>query len=152
MSKWHLLHNVLKLKKEKVQKHLGVIGFLTAVGLLSACAPQAMPAPTEVLEVQATMREFEVRLSQTAFPVGSLVRFLITNDGALAHNFVIERQGAVDEPLVADGERAKVEEENLPPGASLTFEWTFTEAGNFQIACHVPGHYEAGMVSPIVVQ
>src|SRR3546814_11220077 len=30
--------------------------------------------------------------------------------------------------------------------------WTFTEAGDLQFACNIPGHYESGMVGNIKFQ
>jgi len=50
---------------------------------------------------------------------------------------------------------AYVEEDELPPGAIQTMDYTFTEpapAGSLELDCHIEGHYEAGMVLPITVQ
>ncbi|MGH2349717.1 MAG: hypothetical protein ACRDFT_09665 [bacterium] len=50
---------------------------------------------------------------------------------------------------------AEIEEDDLPPGATKTLEYTFTKpapAGQLEFACHVEGHYEAGMHEPIVVK
>ncbi len=49
---------------------------------------------------------------------------------------------------------AMIEEENLPPGTTQTVEVTFDKAaalGELEFACHVPGHYAAGMKQPIEV-
>jgi uncharacterized cupredoxin-like copper-binding protein len=46
----------------------------------------------------------------------------------------------------------KVEEGDLSLGATVTREFTFAQASDFEFACHVPGHYEAGMLLPIMVQ
>lgn len=35
------------------------------------------------------------------------------------------------------------------PGSSATLQDTFTDPGKYQIACHLPGHSEAGMVLEI---
>jgi len=45
-----------------------------------------------------------------------------------------------------------VGEAELPPGTIVTREFTFTQTGDFEFACHVSGHYEAGMLLPITVQ
>jgi uncharacterized cupredoxin-like copper-binding protein len=37
------------------------------------------------------------------------------------------------------------------PGTTVTREFTFTQTGDFEFACHVSGHYEAGMLLPITV-
>ena len=36
-------------------------------------------------------------------------------------------------------------------GTSGTLEWTFTEPGTLQLACHVRDHYAMGMVISITV-
>ncbi len=68
----------------------------------------------------------------------------------MPHEFVVERAGAVDEPLDVDGEAAEVEE--LAPGASETLTVTFSEAGNYQFACHIGQHYQNGMALNIRVE
>ena len=50
---------------------------------------------------------------------------------------------------------AVAEEDDLPPGASYTLDYTFTESaptGSLEFSCHIPGHYEAGMLLPITVK
>jgi len=39
----------------------------------------------------------------------------------------------------------------LDEGASGEVIWTFSNAGTFEFACLIPGHYEAGMHGPITV-
>jgi uncharacterized cupredoxin-like copper-binding protein len=56
--------------------------------------------------------------------------------------------GEIDESQVL----IQADEEELPPGGTVTRELTFTHAGDFEFACPVPGHYEAGMLLPITVQ
>jgi uncharacterized cupredoxin-like copper-binding protein len=51
--------------------------------------------------------------------------------------------------MEADGQES--EAADIEPGKTKTLTWTFTEPGEYQLACHVPGHYEAGMVIPIAV-
>ena len=46
----------------------------------------------------------------------------------------------------------QVDEAELPAGATVTRDFAFTQTGDFEFACHVPGHYEAGMLLPITVQ
>lgn len=50
---------------------------------------------------------------------------------------------------------AHIESADLPPGATKTFEYTFTTrapAGTFEFACYLPGHHEAGMLEAITIQ
>jgi uncharacterized cupredoxin-like copper-binding protein len=73
----------------------------------------------------------------------------VTNEGIAPHEFVIERSGATHEPLVDGDQTAMVT--GIAPGETRTLGWTFTEAGSYQLACHEPGHYEAGQVLVIEV-
>ena len=41
---------------------------------------------------------------------------------------------------------------HVPAGKSAEMIWTFNRAGDFDFACLVPGHYEAGMVGKIIVR
>ena len=75
--------------------------------------------------------------------------FNVTNNGTEVHEFVIEPAGAVDEPLEANGE--EVEIEDIEPGQTASLTFTFTEAGNFQFSCHIPGYYPAGMALNVKV-
>lgn len=137
--------------RSKLALGLMMAGLVLVLVACGGAAPTTVP-PSEPVDTTVTLSEFSIFATQT-FQVGTPYRFVITNNGTLAHEFILEAAGAVDEPLVdADGRVAEVKEEDLPAGTSDTFEWTFTEAGNFQIACHVVGHYEAGMLLPIVVQ
>jgi len=110
------------------------------------------PGPGGPVTVNVTLREFAVDLSRTTLPLNTPIRFVIKNNGVVPHEFYLERAGAVDEPLEAGGREAEIEEEDLGPGATATLEWTFTQAGNYQGACHLPGHFEAGMVRAFGIQ
>jgi uncharacterized cupredoxin-like copper-binding protein len=47
-----------------------------------------------------------------------------------------------------------VEADELQPGDTVTVDYTFPDSATddqLEIACHTPGHYEAGMKAPITV-
>ena len=111
--------------------------------------PEASPEASMDGTVQVSLSEFTIEASQTEFKVGETYTFEVTNDGEFPHEFVIEKAGAVDEPLEANGEEAEIEP--FDGGTSQTITWTFTEAGNFQFACHVMSHYPMGMALTIHV-
>jgi uncharacterized protein (DUF305 family)/uncharacterized cupredoxin-like copper-binding protein len=100
-------------------------------------------------QIAVTLTEFSIDLVSTALYAGRPYTFVVTNDGTVRHEFVIERLGATHEPLVAGDQMAMVE--GIAPGESKTLEWTFTDPGSYQLACHEPGHYEAGQVLVIEV-
>jgi predicted lipoprotein with Yx(FWY)xxD motif/uncharacterized cupredoxin-like copper-binding protein len=114
--------------------------------------PEASPEASPVAEgtpVTITLSEFKVELSQTEFVVGETYTFEVENAGTFPHEAVIELRGAEDEPLEMNGEESELEP--IEPGTTGSFTWTFTEAGDFQIACHVGEHYQNGMVTDITV-
>jgi uncharacterized cupredoxin-like copper-binding protein len=80
--------------------------------------------------------------------VGAPYRFVIANKGALAHDWMIMPPGEQDESKAL----IKVEDTDLQPNQTVTRDFTFTQAGDLEFACHVKGHYEAGMHSPITVK
>jgi uncharacterized cupredoxin-like copper-binding protein len=48
-----------------------------------------------------------------------------------------------------------IDASQLPSGASKSFAYTFPQTAtrrSLESACHVPGHYEAGMHLPLVVK
>src|SRR5574341_2131311 len=45
--------------------------------------------PKPPVEVQVTLTEFGIEASQSTFKVGQPYRFVVTNEGALAHEFMV---------------------------------------------------------------
>jgi len=123
-------------------------------GLLGAPAVrawQATPAASDngPILVPIEVKEFEIDARQVVFRVGQPYRFSVTNDGKIPHEFLIEAIDAMDVPLEENGAVAEVTD--IAPGTVKTLDWTFAEPGRYKLACHVPGHYEAGMRLPIDV-
>ena len=100
-------------------------------------------------EVTVTLMDGVVDASATTLQVGQEYTFQISNTGTMPHVFYIEVAGANGEPLEANGEEAEVED--IEAGATASLVWTFEEPGNYQFACHVSGHYPAGMALNITV-
>ena len=123
-------------------------------------APAASPAASsmatpsaEPVCVGVIVDDFVVRSQRTTFRVGETYIFAVGNEGAAVHEFVIEPAGADDAPLEAEvnGKKQESEVEDIAPGETGELEWTFTEPGRYQFACHIPGHVEAGMVIAVEV-
>lgn len=87
---------------------------------------------------------------------GQTVRFVATNSGRQMHEIVL---GTVDELRAhaelmrrfPDMEHADANMAHVRPGARGDIVWQFTRAGEYQFACLIPGHFEAGMVGKVVV-
>lgn len=87
---------------------------------------------------------------------GETVRLQFTNSGQSAHEFVMDEpaKNAEHKALMQKFPEMEHDDPNairLEPGAKGEIVWTFSKAGNFEFACLIPGHYEAGMHGPLVV-
>lgn len=94
--------------------------------------------------VHVGLGEFFITTSMPTLDVGKAYTFMAMNSGQMVHELVIEPAGAEDEPLEADDRESEIED--IGPGTNAELTWTFEEAGMYQFACHIEGHYEAGMV------
>ena len=112
---------------------------------------QACGAKKSVVNV--TLGDYTVELSPATIPAGTPVKFEITNKGKEDHEFVVEKADHANKPLTAEvgGKTIKSEIEDIAPGKTVTLEWTFAEPGSYQVACHIEGHFEAGMKTTFTV-
>ncbi len=89
------------------------------------------------------------------FTEGETIRFNVVNKGEIEHEFVIDTVAgnAKHKDLMAqmDMEHDDPNSVSLDPGRSDEIIWTFANAGSFEFACLIPGHYESGMHGPIEV-
>ncbi len=124
---------------------------------LAACAPSGGGSSGGGgTTVQVTLTDFKIDSSLTTFSVGTPYHFVITNKGATAHEFYIMPPA---DASTADSKKSQavvaVTQNDLPAGGTKTVDYTFTAAapdGTLEMACHVPGHYEAGMHLAITVK
>ena len=87
---------------------------------------------------------------------GETVRFTFQNKGELPHEFVMDTSGSIQEhkevmERVPEMEHADPNSISLQPGETGEILWTFTNTGDFEFACLIPGHYESGMHGPLTV-
>ena len=88
---------------------------------------------------------------------GETVRLVATNKGAVLHELVL---GTPDElrrhaEMMRKSPGMKHDEAHMVhvrPGKTGQIVWQFTEAGEFEFACLIPGHFEAGMVGRVTVE
>ncbi|WP_344799075.1 cupredoxin family protein [Litoribacillus peritrichatus] len=87
---------------------------------------------------------------KVAIREGETVRFLITNEGKIPHEFVIGSKADLKAhaEMMRQMPKMKHAEENmvtLNPGQKSAIVWKFTTSGVVDFACLIPGHMEAGM-------
>jgi uncharacterized cupredoxin-like copper-binding protein len=84
---------------------------------------------------------------QVAVAKGEAIRFVLTNSGLTTHEFQV---GPADKVAADDVDGVVVvEKDELDAGSTRAVDYTFSGAGPFAFACHMPGHYEAGMKGTI---
>lgn len=89
------------------------------------------------------------------FQTGETIRFIVTNEGELEHEFVIDDVAGnakhKGQMAAMDMEHDDPNSIRLDEGKSGEVIWKFSNAGTFEFACLIPGHYESGMHGPIKV-
>ncbi len=84
------------------------------------------------------------------------VRFVLKNNGKLMHEFVMGTKKDLDEHAALMLKFPNMEHDepymaHVPPGKTGEIVWTFNRPGNFNFACLIGGHFQAGMVGTIKV-
>jgi len=99
-----------------------------------------------------------MRFSPEAIDVklGETVRFTVRNDGKQMHEFVIGTKAENDSHAALMVKFPAMEHDepymaHVAPGKTGEIVWTFNRAGDFDFACLIAGHYQAGMVGKIKV-
>lgn len=116
----------------------------------------------------------DIRFSETSMDVavGTTVQFRFDNVGKIAHDAFV---GDVDAQMEHEAEMSQMAEMTgmagddhgsdtqgdahaadepalvLQPGDSGELSYTFDQPGTFEVGCHQPGHYSAGMKMQITV-
>jgi uncharacterized cupredoxin-like copper-binding protein len=90
------------------------------------------------------------------FRQGETVRFVVKNSGKLLHEFVLGTRKELDEHAALMLKFPTMEHDepymaHVPPGKTGQIIWTFNRAGDFEFACLVAGHYQAGMKGTVRV-
>ena len=93
---------------------------------------------------------------------GETVQFVVKNTGSLPHSFTLatphgqreHQQSMQGMPMEKLAGHIKDEPNGmvLQPGERRTLTWRFKDSGKIQFACHIPGHFQAGMKGQIRVQ
>lgn len=134
-------------------------GHSHAHGGFSAGEPGNPKRPARV--VQVTMRESDGRMVYVPERVevkrGEQIRFVLRNNGALEHEFVLATREDNLKHAEAMKNNPEMEHDDpnakrLQPSKSGEVVWRFTKSGEFEYGCLIPGHREAGMIGMVVVK
>ena len=115
--------------------------------------PDLKPSQTIEVSMADTMRftpsEIEVK-------AGDVVKFIVKNDGAIQHEFVLGTTELLLEHAELMMKHPNMEHEepymaHVDPGKEMEIIWQFTESGTFEFGCLLPGHFQAGMKGTVKV-
>lgn len=123
-----------------------------------ASTPGAAANAADGQEIDIALTDFKVASSQTSFVVGKPYRFVITNASKTPHELAIAPPMDPGH-MMSDAEMhmaslVHVDADQLPTGTAKTVTYIFTSpatAGQLEFGCHIAGHYDAGMHTPITV-
>lgn len=85
------------------------------------------------------------------------IKFVIRNTGSVKHEFVLAaaKDNLKHQALMQkypDMEHDDPNGKSLATSASAEMLWRFTKKGEFEFACLIPGHREAGMHGKVIVK
>ncbi|MFN3415612.1 MAG: cupredoxin domain-containing protein [Caldimonas sp.] len=100
-------------------------------------------------DMRFTPAEIEVKRGET-------IRFIHHNSGKVMHEFVLGTRRELEEHAALmkkfpDMEHDEPYMAHVPPGKTAEMIWHFNRVGEFEFACLLPGHFDAGMVGRIRV-
>ena len=130
----------------------------------TATPSAAAPASPSVPSASAEATRIEVQLTdalriepaELSVPAGVPVTFVVTNTGAIDHEFYLGDEAAQTEheqEMTEMGGMGHDEPEGIAvdPGETKELTYTFSEPGGTLAGCHVAGHYAGGMMATITV-
>ena len=135
---------------------------LSATSALPATAGSE-PAGTQPRdgELQVSMEERDGKMlyipAQVEIRKGETIKFVIYNNGELDHEFVL----ATTEENLKHAEAMEMNPEmehddpnatRVAPRQTSEIIWKFTKPGQFEFACLIPGHRDAGMFGSVDVK
>jgi uncharacterized cupredoxin-like copper-binding protein len=89
--------------------------------------------------------------------LGEQIRFVLMNGGTEDHEFILatqkdNRKHAEQMKKFPEMEHDDPNAKRLSPFNTAEIVWKFTKRGEFEYACLIPGHLEAGMLGRVIVK
>jgi uncharacterized cupredoxin-like copper-binding protein len=124
----------------------------------STTAATTSTTSTEPTTVNASLGEYFIKLNDSVLPKGQ-VRFNVSNDGKIKHEFVVLRTNIAPGklPLKKDGdanEEIAVSPGEIPgiaSGKKKTLD-VILKPGKYVLLCNLPGHYKYGQYTGVTVK
>lgn len=140
------------------------------------------PAEKATRTVEVRLKDIAFEPASLTVKAGETVRFVLINEGQLPHEFnlgdkamhaehqkqMVAMQGELFTAAVGEqgmGHGAMSGHDHgaghghgggntvlVMPGQRAELTWTFKASAPIEFACNVPGHYQAGMVGPLIIE
>jgi uncharacterized cupredoxin-like copper-binding protein len=103
----------------------------------------------------------DIKFDQTSLTVkrGDTIDFRFTNTGQIPHDAFIgddaaqmDHEAEMAQMGGAGGQHMEDAAIVVQPGESGRLSYTFAEPGTYEVGCHQPGHYGAGMKIQVTVE
>jgi len=112
---------------------------------------------TRTIEVEAS-DNMRFKPARIEIRMGETVKFMVRNNGKLKHEFSVGDRAAQRAHALMMKKMPNMRHDDDPativiePEQAKTLIWKFDKkpAGPIEVACHEPGHYEAGMKLDVV--
>ena len=123
------------------------IAAITVVGCTASFTPGTTDAPRTV--TVAALDSFAFDPEHIQVRVGETVRFVVTNEGVLEHEFAIGSPEELQEHALTMTHGGMQTDTTtairIIPGQTKDLVFTFGAATDIGFGCMVPGHFPAGM-------
>lgn len=146
-----------------------IVGFVALTALVAACGETRQTSPTGTSggdasttgtrTVEIVMEDIKFDQTTLTVTAGQAINFRFTNTGKIAHDAFIgdeaaqtDHEAEMAEMSDTGGHDMEAEAITLQPGESGELSFTFDKSGVYQIGCHQPGHYAAGMKIEVTVE
>ena len=116
-------------------------------------------------DARAAKRTIEIQMSDSMrftpdrieVKRGETVKLVVRNNGQMLHELVIGTKKELDEHAALMAKFPNMEHDepymaHVKSAQTGELVWTFNRSGQFEFACLIPGHYQAGMVGKIIVK
>ncbi|MCU1716194.1 cupredoxin family protein [Pseudomonas sp. 5P_3.1_Bac2] len=120
-------------------------------------APTAPQQATVDRSIAVTLND-NMRFSPEQIQVkqGETIRFVLSNQGQLVHEFVLGSAQELAEHAAMMASMPGMQHtdaamQSVEPGSTAELVWTFNRAGKVDFACLLAGHFQAGMRGQVEV-
>ena len=147
-----------------------IAGIVALTTLVAACGDDSQAANSnanvgddatspDARTVEVAMEDIKFNQTSLTVEAGETIDFRFANNGKVPHDAFIGDTAAQmdheDEMAQMDNTGGHTVEEAaivLQPGDSGELRYTFSEPGTYEVGCHQPGHYAAGMRIDVTVE